>query len=103
MKDYIRPHYWFVAVSNCDQSSLEFEYKFLFLNTGGKLLKQFSYDEQGKTLNRKDLIYISIKRNCGNLFCICYYFLYWHRYSPFWCIQIGAGKIFSSGMNYATQ
>jgi len=46
--DISRPHFWFLAISNCGASSrLEFQYEFEFLNSGGAWKRQFSYDEQG--------------------------------------------------------
>lgn len=41
-----RQHFWFVVISNCDDS-IEVEYELTFRNGGGKWKKEFSYDEQG--------------------------------------------------------
>jgi len=45
--DYIRPHFWYVVISNCGGTSqMEFEYEMEFTNGGGSWDVQFSYDEQ---------------------------------------------------------
>jgi len=47
-EDKLRPHYWYVVISNCGSSSrMEFQYEFEFLNVGGEWERQFSFDEQG--------------------------------------------------------
>jgi len=47
-EDDARPHYWYIAISNCGETSkLEFEYDFQFINVGGPWERQFSYDDQG--------------------------------------------------------
>eukprot|EP01120_Amphizonella_sp_Union-15-10_P017391 TRINITY_DN963_c0_g1_i1.p1 TRINITY_DN963_c0_g1~~TRINITY_DN963_c0_g1_i1.p1 ORF type:complete len:434 (-),score=47.48 TRINITY_DN963_c0_g1_i1:78-1379(-) len=49
--DYARPHFWYVAVANCKAPKEigigMFQYDIKFLNPGGRLTRQFSYDEQG--------------------------------------------------------
>jgi len=43
--DYVRPHFWYVAISNCGGTSqMEFEYEMQFTNGGGPWDVQFSYD-----------------------------------------------------------
>jgi len=45
--DTRRPHFWFIAVSQCESGNLQLDYDLTFLNPGGPWIRQFSYDEQG--------------------------------------------------------
>jgi len=45
--DLIRPHFWFVAIADCNSKNLEFYYEIEFINGGGPWSRQFSFDEQG--------------------------------------------------------
>jgi len=45
--DTMRPHYWWIAVAQCGEDSISFQYDFTFMNPGGAWEQQFSYDDQG--------------------------------------------------------
>jgi len=48
--DFVRPHYWYVAVLNCNSVTFELNYQISFTQYQENWNHQFSYDDQGLLL-----------------------------------------------------